>query len=210
MASHTFSADGDYTVTLTVVDDGSASAASSQTFNVVDMTPNQSPTASFTASCTDLSCDFDADGSSDSDGTIIHYSWDFDDANSTTGETSSNNYASAGSYDVTLTVTDNEGETASSSQTVTATAPEQLIDDDITLSLSGTSVKRTKYVDLVWTNIIGDEVDIYRAKKRKTKKISTTNDGAYQDSFNGGGTYIYKVCQAGKTDICSPEKTIEF
>lgn len=208
--SHTFSADGDYTVTLTVVDDGSASASSSQTFNVVDLTPNQPPTASFTASCTDLGCDFDADSSNDSDGSIATYSWNFGDGNGGSGKTSSNTYAAAGGYQVILTVTDNDGDTASSSQTVTVSEPEQPIDDDITLTLSGTSVKRTKYVDLIWANITGSEVDIYRVKKRKTKTITIANDGAYQDSFNGGGTYIYKVCQAGSTTICSADKTIIF
>ena len=38
---------------------------------------NTSPTASFSFACSDLSCEFDASGSRDSDGTIASYAWDF-------------------------------------------------------------------------------------------------------------------------------------
>ncbi|MDP2496665.1 MAG: PKD domain-containing protein, partial [Candidatus Palauibacterales bacterium] len=49
------------------VDDGSDSGS------------NSAPTADFTSSCTDLSCSFDGSGSSDSDGSIATYEWDFGD-----------------------------------------------------------------------------------------------------------------------------------
>jgi PKD repeat protein len=54
------------------------------------ITPNhQSPTASFTANPTSgvapLAVSFDASNSSDSDGTIISYAWDFKDGNTGTG-----------------------------------------------------------------------------------------------------------------------------
>jgi len=208
-SSHTFSGDGDYTVTLTVLDDASASASSSQTFNVFNA-PNVEPTASFTFSCTDLGCDFDADSSSDSDGSIATYSWNFGDGNGGAGKTSSNTYAAAGGYEVTLTVMDNDGDTASSSQIVTTTEAEQPINGAITLSLTGSSVKRTKSVNLVWTNLTSNYVDIYRTKKRTKKFKDIINEGSFTDSFKSGGTYIYKVCQAGSTEVCSPEKTITF
>jgi PKD repeat protein len=82
-------------------------------------TPNVAPTASFTSSCTDLACSFNASGSSDSDGTISSYSWSFGG----TGVTASNTFASAGTFSVTLTVTDNDGATDTATQSVTVTAP---------------------------------------------------------------------------------------
>ncbi len=84
---------------------------------------NTSPTASFTFTCTALSCDFDASESRDSDGTIVEYAWDFGDGGTATGtgRTTSHAYAAAGSYDAVLTVTDDGGvdDTAAKSVVVT-------------------------------------------------------------------------------------------
>lgn len=81
--------------------------------------PNVAPNAAFTSSCTDLSCTFNASGSSDSDGSIASYSWSFGGS----GSTPSHTYASAGTYTVTLTVTDNDGATDAVSHSVSVTAP---------------------------------------------------------------------------------------
>ncbi|MGB0494874.1 MAG: PKD domain-containing protein [Kangiellaceae bacterium] len=86
-------------------------------------TGNQAPTASYTFTCTDLSCDFDASASSDSDGTVDSYSWDFGDGNSATGSTPSHTFSAGGSFDVTLTVTDNEGASGNTTQSVTVVDP---------------------------------------------------------------------------------------
>jgi PKD repeat protein len=109
---------GDHVFTFFVREDGT----SLDNIELVRST-NVAPTASFTALCTDLSCDFDAAGSSDSDGTIESYSWDFGDSNAATGVTTSNTFISVGTYDVTLTVTDNEGAVGSSTQQITVTDP---------------------------------------------------------------------------------------
>jgi PKD repeat protein len=82
------------------------------------------PTAAFTSSCTDLSCTFDASGSSDDHG-IASYGWTFGDTLTGAGETPSHTYAGDGTYPVTLTVTDTAGQTSSVSHDVTVTAPTQ-------------------------------------------------------------------------------------
>nr|WP_057832040.1 S8 family serine peptidase [Colwellia sp. TT2012] len=214
-AAHSFAADGTYNVKLTVTDDASASHDSEQEVTVVDITPNLPPVSAFTFSCIYLSCTFDASTSNDSDGTIDWYTWDLgDDTDIITSDktTTSHTYV-AGNYIVTLTVLDNAGASNFSTEEVTPTeqsaaAPPE--DETITLELSGYSVKKIKYVNLVWSNVMGDSVKIYRTKKRKSKTITTANDGVYEDSFRGGGIYIYKVCQTGSTTVCSAEQTIEF
>ncbi|MFF5204391.1 S8 family serine peptidase [Streptosporangium sp. NPDC000396] len=80
---------------------------------------NQPPTASFTESCTQLACNFNGSASSDPDGTIASYAWDFGDGSTGTGATASHTYGAAGVYTVRLTVTDDKGATGSTSKQVT-------------------------------------------------------------------------------------------
>lgn len=84
---------------------------------------NEPPVASFTPSCTDLSCSFDGNGSSDSDGSIVDFAWSFGDGANASGATTSHTYGSAGTFNVTLTVTDDDGATDSQTQSVTVTDP---------------------------------------------------------------------------------------
>ena len=82
---------------------------------------NQPPTARATGSCDLLACTFDGETSTD-DGTIASYDWDFGDAGTATGPSPSHDYAAAGTYDVTLTVTDDEGLADTTTLQVTATS----------------------------------------------------------------------------------------
>jgi serine protease len=78
------------------------------------------PTASFTFSCSGLTCSFNGSGSSDDNG-ISNYSWSFGDGSSGSGATTSRTYAAGGSYSVTLTVRDTANQTNSQTRTVTVT-----------------------------------------------------------------------------------------
>src|SRR5207249_1398316 len=98
--------------------------------------PNQPPTAAFTASFTALTCSFTS-SSSDPDGSISAYSWTFGDGATATSQNPSRTYAAGGTYTVTLTVTDNQGATASTSKGVTVTAPNQPPTAAFTSSCSG-------------------------------------------------------------------------
>ncbi|SIO37505.1 PKD domain-containing protein [Salinivibrio sp. ES.052] len=71
------------------------------------------PNAIFTGQCTALSCEFDANGANDSDGSIVSYQWDFGDGYQANGVTASHKYGTAGTYSVALTVTDDQGLTDS-------------------------------------------------------------------------------------------------
>jgi vibriolysin len=80
---------------------------------------NQPPVASFTASPSGLGVSFNGSGSSDPDGSIASYAWNFGDSTNGAGATTSHTYAAAGTYNVSLTVTDNQGATNMSTQAVT-------------------------------------------------------------------------------------------
>ena len=117
--SHTYSEPGEYTVELTVTDNGGKSATATQTISIKDV--NQQPTVSFSYSPTnpdeDQSVQFTADAS-DPDGNIADYSWSFGDGSSASGSSPSHTYSEPEEYTVELTVTDNGGKSATATQTI--------------------------------------------------------------------------------------------
>ncbi|MDW3213949.1 MAG: PKD domain-containing protein [Ilumatobacteraceae bacterium] len=84
---------------------------------------NQLPTATFTSSCVHLTCSFDASGSTDPDGSIVAYTWNFGDGSSASGLNVSKTYSAAGTDTVALAVTDDRGGIGVATRSVTTTAP---------------------------------------------------------------------------------------
>ena len=125
--THTFGATQatDYTVTLTVADDGGATASDIQTVHVVPGVANTPPTAGFTVSCDHAQCSFTSTSSDAAPGSIASYAWDFGDTGSAqdANPTHLYNITVPTSVTVTLTVTDNEGATDSDAQTFTVNPP---------------------------------------------------------------------------------------
>ncbi len=118
--NHTYAAAGDYDVTLTAVDNQGAEGTVTHTVTAV---ANAKPVAAFTSTVNNLVVSFNGSGSSDPDGTVASYSWDFGDGQNGTGASPNHTYAAAGSYDVVLTVTDNDGATDSVTHSVAPVAP---------------------------------------------------------------------------------------
>ncbi len=116
--SHTYATSNSYNVTLTITDDGGATATQSQTIDI-----NSPHYASFSFTCNLLTCSFDGSNSFDSDGTIASYAWNLGDGTTASGRTVSHTYVAGGYYTITLTVTDNAGATGAQSQTVFANSP---------------------------------------------------------------------------------------
>jgi hypothetical protein len=113
--NHTYASVGVYTATLTVTDDCGATKQDTARITVVDpCSPdiNSPPVANAggnrTAN-TGQSLSFSGAASSDADGTIVNYAWNFGDNQTASGSSVSHAWASAGTFNVTLTVTDNCG-----------------------------------------------------------------------------------------------------
>jgi PKD repeat protein len=92
---------------------------------------NRSPRAEFDWQCDDLTCRF-TESSTDADGSLTGWAWQFGDGASSPDREPTHRYAAPGSYTVTLTVTDDGGATDESSHTVNATSsPAPIAEFDI-------------------------------------------------------------------------------
>jgi len=119
IATHTYADNGTYVVTLNVTDNIELSDTTSKEVRV----GNRSPNATFTETAETVyrgeAITFDASASFDPDGNITSYSWNFGDGTDATGIMVNHAYEHDGTYTVTLTVTDDDGGTASKSATKT-------------------------------------------------------------------------------------------
>lgn len=81
---------------------------------------NTPPVAAFTVTCDGIECTFNATSSHDPDGVIVSYSWDFGDGSPpASGAVVTHTFPGQGSYDITLTVTDDGGLTDDDNKIVT-------------------------------------------------------------------------------------------
>lgn len=117
-AEHQYADDGSYSITVTVTDNRGTSGNKTRNVNVA-RPPNVLPTADFTVDCWGLDCDVDASTSTDPDGSIVSYEWDFGDLSSTSGQTANRVYSNGGTYAISLTVTDDRGGVDITAQDVT-------------------------------------------------------------------------------------------
>lgn len=120
--THTYQAAGSYTATLTVTDNAGNTASDTAAATISGNT--QAPTANANgpySANVNQAISFSAAGSTDADGTITNYLWNFGDGQTSTQENPSHAYSAAGSFTATLTVTDNDGLTGSSTAPVSIT-----------------------------------------------------------------------------------------
>jgi PKD repeat protein len=168
--SHTYAALGTYTATL-VVEDSSGQVAVVSHPVVVD----EAPTASFSVTTPSPTAgqgvSFIGSASSDPDGSIAGYSWNFGDGSAGAGATPSHIYAAPGNYTVTLTITDSGGVTNAVSHAVAVAAaaaePTNLATTATTAALAsapppnsgftpGETVFNQKTGELTFTQTVGD------------------------------------------------------
>jgi PKD repeat protein len=163
-------AEGDHDVTVSTDDD---TASGTLTVTVTEPPANEEPTATFSASPSvpevGETVTFDAAASTDADGSVASYEWDFGDGETATGVAPTHTFGAAGDYDVTLTVTDDDGATDTATQTVSVTEPS----DPGTAPATDVSLSPSE--DLVAVN------------------GSTTFDVVVEDADGGVGAYSLSV-----------------
>ena len=193
-------ADGVYVIRQALIDAGKAQRDASYGLAVLnDPDPNEEnlgwagtgtapvnnpPIAAFDYSASGLTVSF-TDQSTD-DGTITGRSWDFGDGAASTEQNPVHTYASAGTYEVTLTVTDNGGLTDQASRSVDVTSPST---ENIVLSATSSVVKNRMKVTLTWIPATS-VADIYRDGRIIAASVTS---GTYTDNVKSGLTYRYQV-----------------
>lgn len=166
---------------------------------------NAAPTARFTpASATGVApvtVAFNATTSSDTDGTIASYAWNFGNGATGTGATPSYTYTAAGSYTVTLTVTDNAGATGTATGTVTVTSP-----PTVAVPAAPTSATASRYwnsISVRWSDRSTNETGFYVYRERwnsvsrvweaRTRVATRAANATTFSDYPSSGTYRYLI-----------------
>jgi hypothetical protein len=165
--------------------------------------PIEPPTAGFSYVCNSLQCSF----TSDTNDSTLSYTWDLGDGYTATGAATNHTYGADGSYIVTLTVTDDIGQSSATSQTVDV-ADSSSDDPGIGIGGDGYRLKGRWTTDVTWTGASTPNVDIYRNSYHVDTVINSGSTTDYTDN-KGGGSLEYKVCETGSS-VCSDIVTVEF
>ncbi|MCE9685729.1 S8 family serine peptidase [Shewanella sp. AS16] len=160
------------------------------------------PVASFDYRLDGLDVAF-TNSSTDRDDDIVGYSWDFGDDSVSSEMNPTHAYAMAGSYKVTLTVTDAEGNTDAVSSQL------EVFEHSISVAVAQAKLSRrgSALVDLIWDGASGESVAIYRDGEMVA---TTANDSRYRDRFTDAAAAVeYKICEV-TTSLCSKAVTASF
>jgi len=226
ITTYAYADNGTYTVTLTITDNDGFNDTALDTIIV----QNRPPFAQFTESAeivdTDVAISFNASYSYDLDGSIVSYFWDFGDGTNTTDMIVLHSYADNGTYIVTLTVTDDDGATASTNATKTIlnrppaasfeeTAETVYTSEIITFNATSSYDPDGTIVSYFWdfgdgTNATG--IIVFHAYmddgNYTVELIVTDNDGA-TDSFNATKTVLNRSPIASFTESATTVYTGE-
>jgi len=152
---------------------------------------NQSPVAVASANpesgVAPLAVQFSSAGSSDPDGTITSFAWDFGDGNTSNAANPSHTYADAGTYNAVLTVSDDQGAIGSATVTINVT---QVSQDE--LHVQAQTVAREQINQRNWrgvdTILITDQNNQPVAGVTVTATYSGPNSGQASGVTDANGT----------------------
>lgn len=165
-----------------------------QAFSGGSQPSNQAPVASFTNNCNGATCNFSGANSTDIDGSIVAYEWQLGDGASSTGVSTNHAYSSEGSYEVTLTVTDNDGATTTITETIIVSLPPAKVTGvsaDVTSNSVSLNWQANSESDLAGYNVYRSNQSGGTYTKLNTALVATS--AFLDDSVAAATTYYYKV-----------------
>ena len=197
--SKTFVNPGSYTVSLTVTDNDGLINTATKNISVLNNPPNAVANLSLNSGIAPLTLTYNASASTDSDGTITAYTWNFGDGGTRTNLSGQYTFNNPGTYNVTLSVTDNSAATDTDTVQVIVSPNPNYINPPTNLTAS--SPNRSTVL-LNWLDNSTNETHfaIERAIKPKGNQApsfteiarTAVNIRTYTDSVSPN-TYIYRV-----------------
>ncbi|MBI1762620.1 MAG: fibronectin type III domain-containing protein [Acidobacteria bacterium] len=157
------------------------------------LAPVAAATANFTAGLAPLTVNFSSAGSSDSNGNIVSYAWNFGNGTSSTQANDSTVYVNPGVYTAVLTVTDNDGLTDTASVVITVTAL-----PSAPSSLTATAVSNSQ-INLTWVDNANNETGFQLERSTDNTTWAAlgsvaANIQAYSDTgLSASTTYYYRA-----------------
>ncbi len=211
MIRHRYRRSGTFTVNLRVTDNSDNTGSTSKTITIAE---NQSPTASFIYSpanpVTGSAVHFNASDSTDPDGNITSYDWDFGDgSDAASGREVDYTYSEAGTYNVVLEVKDNSGNSSNTTKqlivgdgstpiasfTISPSSPK--VGNTVTFNASESSDPDGDIEDYYWVFGDGD--------------TSSGNTAIVTHNYGAANTYTVSLTvrdNDGKTDTASKTVTV--
>lgn len=227
--SHIYNSPGNFTATLTVTDNDGLTDSDTENIIVVNQPPMAMASAGTTSGTAPLEVTFSSAGSTDLDGTIESYSWDFGDGNNSSDINPTHTYNSAGTFIATLTVTDDLGGTDSASTDPIVVDPPPFVDQYATSDIFGSGTvtgnytnthanegsvesireresggkpsKRHSYLEHVWTFNVqpGNMVTLFI--NAWTTDTSDNEEMVFAYSTNGGSSYTDVLTINNTSDV---------
>ncbi len=194
--THAYAAAGDYTVSLTVTDDDDAVSSCSTTASVTEG-PNQDPICDADgpyAGTVGVAITFDGTDSSDPDGTIVSYVWDFGDGATATGAQPTHAYAAEGTFSVSLTVTDDDGAAATCTTEATiGLPPTGAVRVALPRRTYASPGEEIEIPIVVLDDVTGLDILSVEFRLFYNPKVLVGNDISFLDTIGEGGTYEWDI-----------------
>jgi len=191
---------------------GSGAGMTVTTTPAANVAPNAAFTLQTSGTTAPLVVTADASASLDSDGQIITYVWDFD-GTTAIGRQAQFTFEDPGQYSISLTVTDNNGATASAVQAITAELSPATASISGTVRILSSTVVDTDVNDRLTVNISNNQFDTAQplpstvtlggfaniaGTGEPTGNLFRDGDPAdfYQISLNGGEVIVLSIAEA--------------